>query len=177
MKKARKCTVSVVSGDIARIPVDALITAINSGGMWFGGIDGVIKRVAGEFFHIQASDAMPLTHGQTVVASSNGYAHRGAFNNVVFVVDDLCGPLHRIVYNGLKAASDMGFKSVSLPTIRMGVMLGVVEKTVHKAVTEMTQGVKEFLAENPESPIENITFVVYNDETTASLLKKALPTK
>ncbi len=165
--------VSVVSGDISRTKADALITAINSGGMWFGGIDGVINRAAGNLFHSQAQKAMPLADGQTVVARSNGHAHDGAFTNVVFVVDDLQLPLHEIVCNGLKAASDAGFKSVSLPTVRMGVMLGVVEKSANEAVDEMAKGVKKFLAENPDA-LKNITFVVYNDSKTQSLLQKAL---
>jgi O-acetyl-ADP-ribose deacetylase (regulator of RNase III) len=166
-----KAQVSVVSGDIARVKADALITAINSGGMWFGGIDGVINRAAGNLFHSQAAKVR-LVDGQTVVARSNGSAHDGAFTNVVFVVDDLKRPLHEIVYNGLKAASDAGFKSVSLPTVRMGVMLGVVEKSVNEAVAEMARGVKRLLAE--DNTLKNITFVVYNDPKTQALLQKAV---
>src|SRR3990167_1163934 len=113
-----KTSISVVSGDIARVKADALITAINSGGAWFGGIDGVISRAAGDLFHAQAGAAMPLTDGQTVVAHSNGRAHKGAFTNVVFVVDDLRRPLREVVQSGLRAAADAGAQSVSLPTIR-----------------------------------------------------------
>ncbi|MBI2062436.1 MAG: hypothetical protein HYT64_01985 [Candidatus Yanofskybacteria bacterium] len=80
---------------------------------------------------------MPLLDGQTVVAFRKGRAHDGAFVNVVFVVDDLKRPLHQVIYDGLRAASDAGFKSVSLPPVRMGVMLGVVEKSVNEAVAEM----------------------------------------
>jgi O-acetyl-ADP-ribose deacetylase (regulator of RNase III) len=169
-----KVSVSVVSGDIARVKADALITAINSGGMWFGGIDGVIMRAAGNCFHQQAKRAMPLTDGQTVVTYDNGRAHNGAFTNVVFVVDDLKRPLHEIVYNGLRSASDAGFKSVSLPTIRMGVMLGLIETSVNEGVGEMAKGVKKFIVESPDTSLKSITFVVYNDNNVHSLLQKAL---
>lgn len=169
-----KVSVSVVSGDIATVKVEALITAINSGGLWFGGIDSVINRVAGDRYHSQATAAMPLHDGQTIVALRTSQAHKGSFINVVFIVDDLQRPLHEIVYNGLKAASDAGFKSVSLPTIRMGVMLGVVEKSVNEAVEEMARGVTEFLANNPGTSLQSITFVVYNDKTTRSLLQNVL---
>ena len=169
-----KVSVSVVSGDIARVNVDALITAINSGGMWFGGIDRVINRVAGDFFHSQAMAAMPLHDGQTIVALKQGRAHGGAFVNVVFVVDDLWRPLYEVVYNGLKAASDAGFKSVSLPTIRMGVMLGVVEKSTVEAVEEMAKGVTKFLAENTNTSLKSIIFVVYNDKMIQFVLETAL---
>jgi O-acetyl-ADP-ribose deacetylase (regulator of RNase III) len=166
--------VSVVSGDITRVKTDALITAINSGGMWFGGIDGVISRAAGNLFHSQAMKAMPLVDGQTIIARSNNHAHDGAFTDVVFVVDDLRRSLAEVVYDGLKAASGAGFKSVSLPTIRMGVMLGVVEKSIEEAVVEMSVGVRSFLKKNLDTPIESIIFVVYNDKKTQSLLQKAL---
>ena len=169
-----KVSVSVVSGDVSRVKADALVTAIHSGGRWFGGIDGVINRAAGNLFHSQAAKAMPLTDGQTVVARSNGHAHDGAFANVVFVIDDLQRPLHEIIHNGLKAASDAGFRSVSLPTIRMGVMLEVVEKSVGEAVKEMAKGVKKFLAADSSTKLESITFVVYNDKKTQSLLQSVL---
>ena len=117
---------------------------------------------------------MPLHDGQTIVALKQGRVHGGAFVNVVFVVDDLQRPLHEIVYNGLKAASDAGFKSVSLPTIRMGVMLGVVEKSTEEAVEEMAKGVTKFIAENVNTSLKNITFVVHNDKMIQSLLETAL---
>jgi O-acetyl-ADP-ribose deacetylase (regulator of RNase III) len=43
----KKPVLSVISGDIAQVKSDAIITAINSGGAWFGGIDRVINNVAG----------------------------------------------------------------------------------------------------------------------------------
>ena len=165
--------IHVVSGDITRVNADALITAINSGGMWFGGIDGVIQRAAGSRFHAQAEAAMPLAHGQTVVALNEG-AHDGAFTNVVFVVDDLQGPLQHIVYNGLVAANEAGFTSVSVPTIRMGVMLGVVENSVDEAVAEMAAGVARFTADYPQTSLSELTFVVYDDPSTQQALEAAL---
>lgn len=164
--------VTVVSGDISKVKADALITAINSGGVWFGGIDGVIGRVAGNLFHSQAGNKMPLRDGQTVVAYGN-INNRGAFANVVFVVDDLERPLHEIVYDGLKAASVAGFTTVTLPTVRMGVMLGVVEKSTEQAVQEMAKGVKRFLDDYSATSIKSITFVVYSDQKTQTLLENA----
>lgn len=37
--------IQVVQGDITQISVDAIMTAINSGGMWFGGVDGAIQNL------------------------------------------------------------------------------------------------------------------------------------
>lgn len=165
--------VRIVSGDISKVKSDVLITAINSGGMWFGGIDGVINRVAGNMFHEQAGDAMPLKHGNVVSAKSLGRKHKGAFENVIFVVDDLEGPLHQIIYNGLITASVDGYTSVTLPTIRMGVMLGVVEKSTDEAVSEMKKGVSDFIRDYPRTVLESIAFVVYDDEEVQAKLERA----
>ena len=160
--------VDVVRGDITQQNVDAIATAINSGGLWFGGIDMVIQRCAGTLFHLQASGAMPLTDGQTIVARGNG----GQIKNVVFVVDDLQTPLSQVILAALLAADEAGFNSVALPTIRMGVMLGAVEKSVDEALTEMVLGTELFAQYNPKN-IKSITFVVYNDsETQSQLLAK-----
>jgi O-acetyl-ADP-ribose deacetylase (regulator of RNase III) len=164
-------SVSVTSGDISRIKSDAIITAINSGGMWYGGIDGVIQRNAGNFFHQQAASAFPLTHGQTVVAKGN-IKNPAIYGNVVFVIDDLQGKLSDIIFNGLLAASSSGFVEVTVPTIRMGVMLGVVEKTPAEAVNEMIDGVRRFIAQHgSKTSIKKITFVVYNGQHIQDLLE------
>ena len=161
----------VKTGDIAKVPSEALITAINSGGMWFGGIDGVIQKCAGNMFHDQAA-AVELEHGKTVVAKSKRN-HEGAFKDVVFVVDDLAGPLSEIVFNGLNAAAEAGYKTVTLPTIRMGVMLGQVEKTRKEAADQMVAGVQRFQRKKPRSSITKATFVVYVDPETEEILKRA----
>lgn len=137
-----------------------MITAINSGGLWFGGIDGVIQKQAGMQFHQQAADAMPLHHLNTVVARKRK-PHRGMFQDVVFVVDDLQTPLHDVIYRALEAANDAGYKSVSLPAIRTGVMLGKVEKDAKSAVVELLKGILEFYNDFPNSNLESLTFVLF----------------
>ena len=162
-------TVQVIAGDIAKIPAEAIITAINSDGAWCQGIDGVLKRAAGDHFHARASAAMPLEDGMTVVA--RGVNTTLPFQNVVFVIDDLKQPLGNIIFLGLKAARDAGFKAVTLPTIRMGVMLGVVEKTKQEAVDRMADGIERFVLQ--EGGQLDITFVVYSDKETEALLSAA----
>jgi len=158
--------VSVVGGDIATIKADALITAINSGGLWLGGIDGVIQRCAGGMFHCEAS-RFKLVDGMALVAYATGQ-HSGMFKDVVFVVDDLHKPLRDIVAAGLKKADKAKFKSVTLPTIRMGVMLGAVEKDAAEAAREMAVGIQSVLGTFQN--IETVTIVVYNDSAVERLL-------
>ena len=136
----------MTEGDITRIPADALMTAINSGGLWFGGIDGAIQRVAGDLYHRQAGAAMPLRNLQTVIARGGARPDRKiGFRDVVFVVDDLESPLNDVIYTGLEAASNENYKHILVPTIRMGVMAGAREKTPQEAVRKMARGVSDFL--------------------------------
>lgn len=171
--------INVISGDIAQIEADALITAINSGGMWFGGIDGVIQRAAGDHFHRQAAKTY-RKDGMTIVARglegtigemAEGKKNRSKFKNVVFVVDDLRKPLTEIVLSGLKAADEAGYKVVSLPTIRMGVMAGVVESP-DEAIKSLTSTAKTFMetAQN----VKTINIVVYNNEPLEQAISEAL---
>jgi O-acetyl-ADP-ribose deacetylase (regulator of RNase III) len=164
--------IAVVPGDITRQPAKALITAINSGGMWFGGIDGAIMRVSGNMFHQQASMAQPLVDGQVVFAQSMD-GHGGVFSNVIFVVDDLRQPLRNIVLAGLNEAERQGMTTVSLPTIRTGVMAGAVEPTVGAALAEMAAGICDFQASRPSS-VTSVTVVVYNDSDSETYLRKLL---
>jgi len=153
-------TINLVEGDIAATKAGALVTAINSGGMWFGGIDGVIQRAAGQMFHSQAERALPLKHTNTVVAKKQG-EHRGQFGDVVFVIDDLEGPLSAVIIAALTAANDAGYKTISLPAIRTGVMLGTVEKDASEAARQTVIGFEAFASAHTGSLTE-VTLVVYN---------------
>ena len=153
-------TVTLMSGDIARVRVDALVTAINSEGAWFGGVDGVIRRAAGGMFHSQVR--LPLKHADVAIAKKRG-SHRGRFGDVVFVIDDLHGPLSKVVIAGLVGADRAGYETVSLPAIRTGVMLGAVEKDAAAAAKEIFAAIKEFASRSPKS-LKSVTLVIYNDK-------------
>jgi O-acetyl-ADP-ribose deacetylase (regulator of RNase III) len=164
--------VLVRSGDIARITADALVTPINSGGLWFGALDGVIQRNGGMQFHQQAGEKLPLNHGDTVVATTK-VNHRGAFGDVVFVIDDLLSPLSDVFLSSLIAADEAGYTSVSVPTMRMGVMMGKVEKTYQEVADQMKQAISRFRATGPKA-LESIVVVVYNDPQAEDLLRATL---
>ena len=171
VKKVGKAELYVVQGDITRVPASAIMTTINSEGRWFGGIDRAIQRVAGNHYHNLAAEAAPLKNLQTVIAKGNRHAHKGQFDDVVFVVDDLKSSLDKVVYTGLEASHRAGHSKILVPTIRMGVMAGVVEKTPEEAVRKLGQGISDFMKSYGQSTkLENITFVVYNDLKTMTQL-------
>lgn len=176
MKSLMSTKVYATEGDITQIPADALITAINSGGLWFGGIDRAIKNVAGSMYHNQAAKAFPLEDLQTIVARKRG-KHNGKFKDVVFVVDDLESSLIEVVYTGLERASNEGYQHLLVPAIRMGVMAGAIEKTPQETIEKMALGVRKFLGKYAnKTKLEDIKLVVYNNSCLAksmdSLLRK-----
>ena len=172
--KVGKLELYVEGGDVTQTPSDAIMTAINSGGMWFGGIDGAIQRVAGNQYHAQAGMA-ELEDGNAIVATGDRNSHRGQFDNVIFVVDDLRKPLNEIVYAGLEAAHNSGYESIAMPTIRMGLMAGVVESTPQEAVQRIGAGVETFMATYATgTSLRKLSIVTFRDPSSNELLKRVL---
>lgn len=168
LKEAKLTKVNVVDGDITQIKTEALITTINSGGMWFGGLDGAIQRSSGSMFHAQAQAAMPLTDGRVVYAPKQG-SHNGKFDAVLFIVDDLQGPLYDLVTLALKAAVQHELTSLNIPTIRTGVMAGAYEPR-SQALNDLARAVNDFVEKNPDK-LDTINVVVYSNEDDRMLLR------
>lgn len=167
-------TMAVISGDITRVDSDAIITAINSKGLWFGGIDEAIYRVAGDFYHKQVSNEKLMDLG-VVVARGSHNNHKGKFDNAVFVVDDLKSELCTIIARGLECADVAGFKKVAIPAIRTGVMLGVVEISLEQVVDEYMLGIRMYvnrkISKGQIPGIQTITFVTYNNPRLEEILR------
>ncbi len=160
--------ISVIEGDIPQVNADALITAINSGGMWFGGIDGAISRVAGAMYHGQIMQHAPLSDGDCIYAEATA-THGGAFKNVIFVIDELNWPLKDLVLAGLELAVNNELKSVTIPTIRTGVMAGARE-TREEVLIALVEAVSFY----GDSQLDQITIVVYNNQADVQFLNEAL---
>jgi O-acetyl-ADP-ribose deacetylase (regulator of RNase III) len=166
-----------MSGDITMIDSDAIITAINSGRLWFGGIDGAIRKVAGNIYHVQVPN-VELTDLDIIIARGDHNNHKGKFDNVVFVVDDLRSELSDVIAIGLEEADTAGFKKVTIPAIRTGVMLGAVEKSLEQVADEYMKGIMRYVDRkrvNREVPgIHTIIFVTYNNPKLEEILHNVL---
>lgn len=173
LKEAKLTNVNVVDGDITQIEADALITAINSGGMWFGGLDGAIQRSSGSMFHAQAQAAMPLTDGQVVYAPEQG-SHNGKYGAVLFIVDDLQKPLYDLITIALGAAANHEFMSVNIPTIRTGVMAGAYEPR-SQALSDLARAINDFVEKHPNK-LDEINIVVYSNESDRMFLRSICST-
>lgn len=168
-----KIEIYATIGDITQIQTPAILTAINSGGLWFGGVDRAIQKIAGEHYHAQAAAQMPLKNLQTIIAKGNVIKHKGKFQDVIFVVDDLQSNLDKVVYAGLESAHYGKYNKILMPAMRMGVMAGVRE-TPKEAIHNIGRGIDSFASKyGQKTQLNNITWVVYNDPKTMGLLEMA----
>ncbi|GHO69368.1 hypothetical protein KSC_082600 [Ktedonobacter sp. SOSP1-52] len=156
--------VTILPGDITVVPADALITLINSGGIWGGGVDRAIMQKAGQQFHQIAAQHMPnpIRQGDVIFADGSRIQHSGAFRNVIFVIDDLQLSLEDLVKEALEVAFVRGLQNVSLPLMRTGLMAGMVEKTPEEVAYQMSEAIKEVAATHPSQTME-IKIVIYVD--------------
>jgi O-acetyl-ADP-ribose deacetylase (regulator of RNase III) len=169
--EATLLSVRVQGGDISSVSSDVLVTAVNSGGMWLGGIDGVIRRAAGNMFHGQLAHRS-LGDGQAFYTPAPA-GHDGGFKDVVFVVDDLRQPLHKIVLAGLSCAEQEKLSFVSLPALRTGVMAGQYEKTIEEALDQTVEAIRLFEDMQP-SYVRRIQIVVFQNPESEEYLAKKL---
>jgi O-acetyl-ADP-ribose deacetylase (regulator of RNase III) len=186
MKKMNAKKVNVIQGDITQVASDALIKSISHCGWATSNLDIAIKQQFGDHFHKQVEEATSLKEGMTVVAHGTGNTD-DSFAAIVFVVDDATMPLSLIVCNALSAANRQGFKNVTLPALRTGILFSKKrEQTLQEALAEianqLADGVKAFLCQKSDikgqkSGIESITFVIKNDPSFEALLTEALDRK
>jgi O-acetyl-ADP-ribose deacetylase (regulator of RNase III) len=166
-------TIQIVSGDITKIDADCIITPINSQKNWDGGIDRAIYAVAGEMYH----DQIRKTHLENLfsaVVLGSRKTHRGKFDHVVFVVDDLRLKAREVINKGLETANGAGFEAVLIPAIRTGVFLGIIERTPDEIANEYILGILRFLRNNRDSGIRNIKLVIFRNEQFKTLLENKI---
>lgn len=164
--------VNIVDGDIAAVPAQALITAVNSGRRWFGGIGSVIMRAAGDQFHGQAEEALRNDPTVKAVACKQLGWHHGRFVDVVFVIDDLDEPLYEVVRRGLATASQAGYELVSMPAIRFGVTRGIGGTEAEK-IDGIARAIQDQEAD-PANVIKALSVVVYGDRALSAQLRQRL---
>jgi len=169
----QNATINVTEGDITLVHTDAIATLINSGGLWFGGLDSAIQRVAGRTYHSIAGHILStqgLHDGQVVYAY--GPAERSwPFKDVIFVVDDLKQPLDNLVYLAVEQAIMKNCESVSLPLMRTGVMRNAVEP-VEEVPQRMVVGIQRAVDQHNASLTINI--VAYSDREIANAIVERL---
>lgn len=165
-----KCVCEVVS--------DSLITAVDSKGIWCGQVDVAIRENIGDYYHqallghITQKSGMPMFEDGQVLEIKGEENHKGPFDNIIFVIDDVKKPLSEIIYNGLAKANKEGTKIVTMSCIRAGESYGKKETSFEEMATEVYKGIKLLLNNEPEINIKRLLMLTYDNYIYQSLLLK-----
>lgn len=153
----------IVSGDITRLDVDAIVNAANSSLLGGGGVDGAIHRAAGPDLLAECRTLGGCKTGQAKMTKGYRLPARHVIHTVGPVwrggADDEDELLAWCYRNSLALARQHILRTVAFPAISTGIYGFPRERAAHIAVAE----VKDALAQS-DLP-EQVTFVCHDPET------------
>ncbi len=161
---------NIVTGDITKLKVDAIVNAANTSLLGGGGVDGAIHRTAGP----ELLEECRTLHG---CPTGRAKATRGYRLPAKYVIHTV-GPvwhggghgeaklLESCYWNSMALALELGCGSMAFPAISTGVYRYPVKEATHIAV----ETVRRFLTEHPEGPA--VTFVCFNAAAAAAYEKE-----
>lgn len=153
----------IVSGDITRLDVDAIVNAANSSLLGGGGVDGAIHRAAGPDLLAECRTLGGCKTGQAKMTKGYRLPARHVIHTVGPVwrggADDEDELLAWCYRNSLALARQHTLRTVAFPAISTGIYGFPRERAARIAVAE----VKDALAQS-DLP-EQVTFVCHDPET------------
>jgi O-acetyl-ADP-ribose deacetylase len=154
--------VEIVEGDITKQEVDAIVNAANTSLLGGGGVDGAIHRAAGPELLEENRKIGGCPTGEARV--SKGYNLPAKW--VIHTVGPVWGGGNRneenflasCYKNSLKAAVEIGAKTIAFPGISTGVYRFPLERATEIAMTEA----RKFLESGED--IEKVVFVCFGEK-------------
>ncbi|MEA2842924.1 MAG: O-acetyl-ADP-ribose deacetylase [Actinomycetota bacterium] len=162
--------IEVVTGDITKETVDAIVNAANSSLRGGGGVDGAIHRAAGPELARAGAALAPCQPGDAKATPSFGLAP--AIGSIIHTV----GPvwhgggsgepetLASCYRRSLEVADELGARSVAFPAISTGIYGYPPEQAARVAIRTLR---------GTPTEVERVRLVAFND-ATAGLLRRAL---
>ena len=155
--------VLIVSGDITRLDVDAIVNAANSSLLGGGGVDGAIHRAAGPQLVEECMTLGGCSTGEAKITRGYQLPARHVIHTVGPVwrggdhdEDTLLASCYR---NSLALARQHGLRTIAFPAISTGIYGFPRERAASIAVAEVLDALAKF-----ELP-EQVTFVCHDPDT------------
>ncbi|WP_207513019.1 O-acetyl-ADP-ribose deacetylase [Longitalea luteola] len=158
--------VTVIKGDITKLPVDAIVNAANTSLLGGGGVDGAIHRAGGpaileECKKIRAKQGGCAT-GKAVITTAGQLPAKYVIHTVGPIWNgghkgepELLASCYR---SSLQLAVANGVKTIAFPNISTGIYGFPKPNAADIAIKE----VQQYLAD--ENPLEEVIFVCFDDE-------------
>jgi len=168
--------IRILQGDLTLAATDAIVNAANSYLKHGGGVAAAIVRRGGPEIQKESDAIGFVPEGHVAVTGAGKLAAQYVIHAVGPRGEDPEGDkkLESAAYNALRAAQERNLKSISFPAISTGIF-GFPKQ---RAAEILLATAKRFLQENPTGTLQQIDFVLFDDETTeifAQTLEK-LPT-
>jgi len=154
--------IKIIEGDITKQEVNAIVNAANTSLLGGGGVDGAIHRTAGPELLEETRKIGGCPTGEARV--SKGYRLPAKW--VIHTVGPVWAGGHKneenllagCYRNSLKAAAELGVKSIAFPSISTGAYRFPLHRATEIAMTET----RKFLEAN-ENP-EKVVFVCFGEK-------------
>ncbi len=162
-----KGEVVLVTGDISRLPADAIVNAANSAFAAGGGVDGALRRAAGPELSGELRRRFPMGTPTGTAVSTGAYDLPGSW--VIHAVgpvwnlggQDKLDLLASAYSSVLREADALGAKTINMPAISAGTFGFPIDTAADVAL----RAVKRHL--EGETAIERVTFVLRGDALEA----------
>ncbi|XP_061643444.1 ADP-ribose glycohydrolase MACROD1 isoform X1 [Phyllopteryx taeniolatus] len=153
--------ISVYSGNITVLEVDAIVNAANQTLLGGGGVDGAIHRAAGPLLKKECTSLHGCQTGQAKVTCGYGLPAKYVIHTVGPIAPGSVGEaeksaLRSCYNNSLRKATENNARSVAFPCISTGIYGYPPEQAVHEALAT----VREYLEEH-HNKLDRVIFCVF----------------
>ena len=154
--------IEILSGDITKLEVDAIVNAANTTLLGGGGVDGAIHRAAGPELLAECRTLGGCEPGQAKITGAYRLPARFVIHTVGPIwhggKHDEARTLANCYRNSLKLAVENEIKTIAFPAISCGAYGYPIEEATHIAF----KTTRDFLATNDE--IKKVIFVVWGED-------------
>lgn len=166
-------TITLVQGDITRQSADAIVNAANSSLLGGGGVDGAIHRRGGpaileECRALRASRyGKGLPTGEAVATTAGELDARWVIHTVGPVYsrsEDRSDLLASCYRESLRAADELGARTVAFPAVSTGVYRWPMEDAARIAVETVR---------NTPTAVEEVRFVLFDERAYEAFARQA----